>query len=103
MLLKNFKKKGGGEEGDEQGTSHVSAMRETTWLLSQAQAMVLGSSFANRPKDRRPPEVFFFFLSACRWWLFQNEKTKNKKRKEMDNGLATSRQAPLPFCALHRP
>ena len=34
------------KEGDKQGTSHLSAMRETTWLLSQAQAMALGSSFA---------------------------------------------------------
>ena len=33
-------------EGDEQGTSHLLAVRETTQLSSEAQAMALGSSFA---------------------------------------------------------
>ena len=46
FMLLNLKKNDKQEkEGDEQGTSHLLAVRETTWLLSQAQAMALGSSF----------------------------------------------------------
>ena len=46
MLLKLKKKDKQEKEGDKQGTSHLLAVRETTWLLSQAQVMALGSSFA---------------------------------------------------------
>ena len=34
------------KEGAKQGTSHLLAVRKTTWLLSQAQVMALGFSFA---------------------------------------------------------
>ena len=45
--LKKTQKRKEMNKGPACRTSHLSAVRETIWLLSQAQAMALGSSFAH--------------------------------------------------------